>query len=203
MRSGAVVPTFGLCSLFRREFSFSIRECLAFSALFSNKSNLDYLEFGSGVSTLLAGLRKETRNVVSVEGNPNWMQNVSRKLKQYNIQRKVELRHANIGPVGWLSYPRFRNATALQYCIKPLRGFETFDIVFIDGRFRVACAAYAYTRLKHNGILLVHDYRQRANYASITKLYNLVGIVNSLAFFKQKRNRDWGSVFKKFLTDPS
>lgn len=188
-----------LCQALPLDGSFSLRECRLFLYQFQNKKEVSYLEFGAGTSTLIAGLR--AKRAVSVEGNQDWFLNTSLKLQKFKLNKIVQMRFANIGPTRAFSYPVFNNVSAHEYCVKPLRPLETFDLVLIDGRFRVACAAHAYTKLNHGATVLVHDYRHRTHYSDINRLYSLVGIAQTLAVFKPKPNKNPLSILRKHFHD--
>ena len=185
-----------LCSQLPAHGSLSFRECKLFVNLL--KAETEYLEYGSGASTIIAA--SIAKSVVSVEADTNWVQNTTKQLYTRGLMN-VDVRFANIGPVGHLSIPRFRNASAFSYCTLPLKAHETFDLVFIDGRFRVACASHAYHRLNPHGTLIVHDYRHRSHYSDINRLYTLTGFVQSMAVFKRKPNRNPSPVFFKHRFD--
>jgi hypothetical protein len=188
-----------LCQALPLQGSFSLRECRLFLYQFKNKRDVSYLEYGAGTSTLIAGLR--AKRAVSVEGSREWFLNTSLKLQKFKLNKTVQMRYANIGPTARLSYPMWSNASALEYCAKPLWGSEAFDLVLIDGRFRVACAAHVYARLNHGATLLVHDYRHRTHYSDINRLYSLVGIAETLAVFKRKPNKNPLQIFRKHFYD--
>jgi len=61
---------------------------------------------------------------------------------------------------------------------------NTFTVVLVDGRFRVACALKALWHLDHSrGVLLIHDWTQRKEeyHAPILKRYKLVTVIDRLA----------------------
>lgn len=188
----------GLCEALPLQGSFSLRECRLFVNHF-HRHTTNYLEYGCGISTFIAGLRAHTG--VSIEGNYDWYKNTSERLSKYRLNETIEMRYANIGPTGWLSYPKLQNASANAYCVNQLRPSETFDLVLIDGRFRVACAAHVYRHLNKKATLLVHDYRGRRHYSDILKLYSLVGFVQSLAVFKPKMLRNPNDIYTRHLYD--
>ena len=196
IKSGAMAV--GLCEALPLQGSFTLRECRLFVNHF-RKHTTTYLEYGCGVSTVIAALR--AKRGVSIEGNPDWYKNTSNKLYKYRLNGTIEMRYADIGPTGWLSYPMLRNASAHAYCARQLRPSETFDLVLIDGRFRVACSAYVYRHLNEKATLLVHDSRGRRHYSDILKLYSLVGFVQSLAVFKPKTLRNPNDVYTRHLYD--
>lgn len=66
---------------------------------------------------------------------------------------------------------------------------DHFDVVLVDGRFRVACALQALPHVKADGgILIFHDYYNRKGYyGSIEKWYEPVARGNVLGVFKKRR----------------
>ena len=189
-----------LCDALPLEGGFTMRECHFFINLFEKQGKTRYLEFGSGLSTILAALK--SKHVVSIEGDRAWFTNTSLKLKQYKLSASVDLRFANVGPTRAFSYPLFNNVSAHDY-VKPLRSLETFDLILVDGRFRVACAAYAYHRLNRRGRVLLHDYRGRPSYHQINRIYNLVGFVGSLGLFEPKLGKNPLQLFARHIHDPN
>ena len=65
--------------------------------------------------------------------------------------------------------------------------FKNFDLVFVDGRFRVACVLQTILNCK-NPIILVHDYPDRGYYHIIEKYLNVIEAKNSLYVFRKKEN---------------
>ena len=71
--------------------------------------------------------------------------------------------------------------------IKP----KSLDFVFVDGRYRAACALHAYSLLKDDGILAIHDYLDRApRYQIIESFYTIIEKADTGAIFKKKFNID-------------
>lgn len=61
---------------------------------------------------------------------------------------------------------------------------ETYDVVFVDGRFRVACALTAYNYLSADSYLVVGDFVDR-NYRDILDYYDWVNTSSKAAVFKK------------------
>jgi hypothetical protein len=77
----------------------------------------------------------------------------------------------------WASYSTKINKTSEQY-----------DLILVDGRFRVACACAAYLNLKDTGFLLIHDYASRSHYHPIEQFYTKVEEIEDLCVFKKNKN---------------
>jgi hypothetical protein len=102
--------------------------------------------------------------------------------------------HANIGPTGLLGYP-LENLTGQDFSLYSkeiflIRSNEKFDLIFIDGRFRVACALQAILySLKKPGIkILIHDYSRRPEYHVLEKFIEVQKSAESLYLFTVKRD---------------
>lgn len=94
-------------------------------------------EFGSGFSTLFYA--RLVGRVVSVEHNQAWFGRVSEM-----VGPNVRLIHQPLDSSG--NYPRQANLTG-----------ETYDVIIIDGRERVACAKNAWEALTPVGVILFDD----------------------------------------------
>jgi len=74
----------------------------------------------------------------------------------------------------------------VQESLKSL-GVEKVDFVFIDGRFRVACALHVLPFLNESGKIGVHDYMNRKQYHVIEKFYDRVENIDNGAIFVPKK----------------
>lgn len=151
----------------------------------NRKVNQDYLEYGAGGSTVWACNCNNISSVVSVEVDALWIENIKKKPLTitpnfYNPGYK----HKELG------VPTDNNEKdKWEMFSSGVSGL--FDIILVDGRFRVACAAYAYTLLKEDGVLLVHDYAEdRAEYKNIEKLYSITEQVDKLITTVKIPNQD-------------
>ena len=171
------------CSSLPLEGGFTYVECLTFLSYMHR--NLSYLEYGAGISTLLAA--SHCGNCVSIEGDARWIARMRNNISANGLDKNVALSIAHIGPTRSLSYPTWKNVTASIYCADTLHADEKFDIVLVDGRFRVACAAHAFKHLRSaESVLLVHDYTTRSWYRQMRRLYTLVATNDTLATFRPK-----------------
>ena len=77
---------------------------------------------------------------------------------------------------------------------------EKPDIIFIDGRFRVACALQGVILLRHravsdsSGFILIHDYTHRSQYHILEKYLIKVRSVETLTLLILRNNIDWNQL---------
>jgi hypothetical protein len=57
------------------------------------------------------------------------------------------------------------------------------DLVFVDGRFRVAAALYAYRVIEEGSYIMIHDYSIRAQYHIVERVMTKVEAADTLAVF--------------------
>jgi len=152
----------------------------------SLKPNHVVLEWGSGKSTIaIAPLVKQ---VYSIENNKEWFDEL-----KYIVPENVSLNYvpANEEPTGGDdgTYQQFKDYVDFAATLN-----RKFDIIFIDGRARVACAELAVKLLKKNGLLFVHDMRnpkieyRRDEYEPIFDMFELVDYEFTMYKFKPKKS---------------
>ena len=154
---------------------------------YANKSN-DIFEFGCGGSTVLISHLKNIKNLHSVDSDLNWINKVKEKVKE-----NVVFHFVNIGEIGDWGHPKDESQKAewpkYSNTLKDLPDYFP-DLVFVDGRFRVACALKSIEKMKKESYLMVHDYHPSRNYSVIEKWFNKIDSVNTLSVFKKKENID-------------
>lgn len=149
-----------------------------------------YLEFGCGGSTALA-LQKSKGMVVSVESDAQWIA----KLKESpDIMKAVQagrlaFYHADIGPVGPWGVPKDESRLKAwkSYYTAPwtFRDFD-YDLVLIDGRFRVMCALAAAIYVGPDTIVTMHDYGNRRGYFDIERYFDFVDQADKLIVMRKR-----------------
>ena len=80
-----------------------------------------------------------------------------------------------------------KDALCRRHCHPPGRD-ALFDVVFVDGRWRLACALQARWLLAPNGTLIVHDYNRYSR--QLSEWYYPQRVVGQLAVLK---SRTWKS----------
>ena len=129
----------------------------------------EYFEYGLGGSTVEAA--KTVSTVAGVDSSLDWCNKVTQEAPS------VRAHHVDIGPIKHAGYPDDRS-TRDKWPDYPRSIFDVAnkpDVILIDGRFRVACAAQVFLFCKHKKItptVLLHD-AYRGHYVSISRLFRL------------------------------
>ena len=128
-----------------------------------------YCEYGMGESTVLACNAPSVKKVYAVDSIRHWIEWVQNNLVIADTRGKAMLYYVDIGaesPDGapsenwghpldtskiddWWKYSSFMQVHNIK---------ETPDLVYVDGRFRVACALKSWELLADDGFLIVDDY---------------------------------------------
>lgn len=142
-----------------------------------------YFEWGSGGSTVIADSYKNIERIYSVESDQEWIDNVRLHL----CYDKTTFYYTDINAGEWgapKDSSKIANWPNYSSCIA--QATDAVDLILVDGRFRVACAAIAYKHLVNGGYLLVHDYSlARSHYHVIEKIYTVVDKANNLAVMQK------------------
>eukprot|EP01032_Pedospumella_encystans_P018964 gene18964-21574_t len=126
------------------KIAMTVREVALFERYLAKASN--YFEFGCGGSTILAcKVGQSELSVTSVDSSQQWIDTV--KSNEYVVAKDkkglAQMSTINIGPVGSWGYPT-ENVEASQgawylYSHAISMTDKKYDLVLVDGRFRVAC----------------------------------------------------------------
>jgi predicted RNA methylase len=144
-----------------------------------------YLEYGAGGSTLHA-VRMGARHVVSVDSSKDWVDAVRKNLP---TNSQVDLLYCNIGQVGaWGRPTDDEDIHAYHtYMAAPWKvvGEKSLDpqLVFIDGRFRVACFLYSLICASPGARILFDDYMTRKQYHVVEEFCSRYGNYGRMAVF--------------------
>ena len=105
--------------------------------------DLSVFEFGSGQSTLWWATRVE--HVVSIEHDAKWFERVNRTIP------------SNV------TYSHIRLVRDADYCRAAERAGRKFDVIVVDGRDRLNCAAHSLSALSARGVV-IWDNSEREQY---------------------------------------
>jgi hypothetical protein len=151
------------------------------------------LEFGSGGSTFL--FSENAMFTTSVESDKYFLKLIRKALLNKVQEKNTYLYWASIGPTKSYGQPlwslqRFFRHRYVNYYNKIFQKSENSrkaQIVFIDGRFRVACAMSSLLNIKQDFKIIVDDYFDRPEYSEIE---NVLGkpliLVGNTAIFEVK-----------------
>ncbi len=183
-------------------------EKLLFRDTLSGKTG-GYLEFGSGGSTCIAAAANFDR-VVSVENSQHWIGTVRDLCAKppFPLKSHVELVHGDIGPVKEWGVPADTSSVS-KWPNYIKAGWEAYadpcdgpNVVFIDGRFRVACAMSVLISTPHpeDITVILHDYDEaRPHYKVIMEFYELKARADTLVVLKPKPDLSRSKAFLCFI----
>ena len=168
-----------------------------------------YQEFGAGGSTLLA-IRSGLERVVAIDSDPDWVAAVrsNPEIAAAIETGRADILHADIGPVAEWGNPKSRDQTEKwpNYFAAAwetwARRAEKPDLVYVDGRFRVACCLSVILTVGVNAELrlLLHDVGpERPYYEEVLEFFDVVEQVNTLMVLKTKRDVATSKVMSVFL----
>lgn len=145
---------------------------------FKVKKNPRILEFGAGGSTVW--FSKRTKNLTTIESQPDWHSDVKANLESQQDCNKVDLR---------LIPEEYYNIC---------NTFEdnSFDLILVDARYRVKCIEKCRRLVKSGGILML-DNADRCKYKVLDKL------MEGWAFTKtvQEEPDDYGYFYENWQTN--
>jgi hypothetical protein len=147
------------------------------------------VEFGAGGSTLLLLEAGEGR-LVTVENDPAWLARLAESPRC--AAAAAEGRWAQVpvdqGPVGEWGWPldAARRDDGATYVNAPWSEMPEPDFVLVDGRYRVACALAALSRMGPEGRVAVHDFWPRPHYRTLLESADLDAMAGSLVLLRPK-----------------
>jgi hypothetical protein len=136
-----------------------------------------YFEYGCGTSTYLASNVDNIKKIYSVESDIEWANCIKQKIKRDNIV--YIFNDMDTKPKTW-GHPG-KTATDVQKInysshMKNLskEEQESIDLVFIDGRFRVACCLKCFDIMKDECSIVFDDFLNRPQYHIVLNYFDMV-----------------------------
>merc|ERR1711964_861016 len=129
----------------------------------------NYFEFGSGGSTERAVSRQNIRKIHVVENDMKWVSTLRARPDISAAENAGRLRFSalDFGPVGLNAYPLAKSPLAMRKWPAYSEQIKLFaatpwDLVLVDGRFRVACALKTLQTITNpvRTKVLIHDYER-------------------------------------------
>jgi hypothetical protein len=150
-----------------------------------------YFEFGAGGSTVLAVEKGLT--VYGVESHPEWVAALKAKLGD-----ACQLDVVDIGPTGDWGLPTSKAASPRfpDYSRAIQAHEKAFDLILVDGRFRVACTMTAIQHLLENhpqprkARIFIHDFWNRPSYHLVLQFLDVVEQIDTAGVFRVKADLD-------------
>jgi hypothetical protein len=148
-----------------------------------------YLEFGTGGSTILAAAHVAT-SVTSVDSSDEWQARVAKSCAAAGTQIVPLLVWVDIGRVGPWGRPiddsaksRWPEYFSAVWKIPQAMGT---DLCLIDGRFRVACFLSVLLHCSPLTTIMIHDFPERDIYHVVQQFADQIAIADSLAVFHRR-----------------
>ncbi len=154
-------------------------------------ASTNYLEFGSGGSTVLAATLV-SHSITSVESDIAWADRVVARIKQGVCRPRLHMIHVDIGETGKFGYPvglESRDKWDNYYTMvwQELDAAE-IDLVLVDGRFRVACFLTTLLRCPPNTRVMIHDFAVRPEYQAVRAFADEAEVADNLSVFTRRRD---------------
>lgn len=154
----------------------------------------NYLEFGSGGSTVQAALRQNIKRIVTVESDIEWINKIKELITSDD---KIEYKFIDLKPVPntWgYPGPNSTNEDKIQYSniITTLENSDKLDLILIDGRFRVACCLKCFNKINDNCLIVFDDFLDRPQYHVVLDYYEIIEKTTSesLVILRKKTDID-------------
>jgi hypothetical protein len=152
-----------------------------------------YFEYGSGGSTYQASIRNNINKIYSVESDKEWQNKLEEMIQSNNVT--YFFNEMNTLPNTW-GYPG-QNSNPIQHknYSDYIRNIskeeqEKIDLVFIDGRFRVACCLKCFDIINSDCFIAFDDFLNRIEYHIVLNFYNIIErtIDNRMVILQKKKN---------------
>lgn len=160
---------------------FSTEELIAFLSFLTE--NTTFFETGSGCSSMMA--KYFVKKSYAIEGCKNYYENhIKYGLKDILIFK--DLKPDN--PI-W-SYPGNKsNIEDWKNYFQSYKKEYNADVIFIDGRFKIATAMDMFNKIRDDTIILIHEYKSRPSYFILEEYYNYIYHWNTLYAFTKNKNK--------------
>lgn len=158
------------------------------------RSAKNYLEFGTGGSTLFSLINSEVK-ITSVDTHKPWISFIKKyRIIKENLEKRLNIHFIDIGSTKNWGYPVNEDSREKfpDFSSKIFKINSDYDLVLIDGRFRVACTLQTILNSRKNKSLkiLIHDYSLREDYKIVEKFLDILEKEKTLYVFKIKENTD-------------
>ncbi|HEC1763941.1 TPA: hypothetical protein R1722_000666 [Campylobacter lari] len=127
--------------------------------------------------------------IYSVESDINWLEYLRKwKIIRENEGKRLFFNYIDIGKTGEWGVPIEKDKEHLyeNYSKSIFTLKKDFDLVFVDGRFRVACVLQTLLNCPETTKILMHDFNDRPFYHNILDFLEIIDTADTMALFKIK-----------------
>jgi hypothetical protein len=169
------------------------------------RNSRDYVEFGTGGSTVVASTHVKN-SIISVDSSREWLDQV--RAACASSQTKPELIFIDIGPTGDWGVPIDASTKSrwpdYHSKIWKIPDSAAADLYFVDGRFRVACFAQIVLHCNPNAVIGIHDFNSRPNYHCVREIAREIATAGDISFFRPLPKKEAAeAMLQSFRTEPS
>lgn len=172
----------------------------------TSKKGSKYFEYGSGGSTHLV-LKTTSHFVVSVESTLAWSNKVVEQARSIGEDIRLQSIVVDIGPTGSAGSPTNRSHIVKWPTYSSMiSAVPNADLVFVDGRFRVACTLKTLLYATSRPIIIMHDFWNREKYHVVLEFVDVLENATTMAVLRSKEGFDRDRVAtlaKKYELEPS
>ena len=161
-----------------------------------------YFEYGAGESTKLAARRGNLSRIVSTESDRDFIE--SELMSDADVRSSVnagrlEFVAVDVGPTGRWGRPADRSKRHQwpDYPKVISKSQTPWDLVLVDGLFRVACVAEVMLQ-QPEAKLFVHDFWRRKRYRPVFRFCEEVESVDELVLLRRKPDVSNDVILKVF-----
>lgn len=146
----------------------------------------NYLEYGSGGSTVLAS-QYNLNSIISVDSDKFWADKVESEIDR--SRKFISINYCDIGPVRDWGIPTDLSGSKnyWKYVVLPWKVSKdrnTYpDLILIDGRFRVSCFIYSWMNADEGTTILFDDYTVRPEYHVLERIFTPIATHGMMAEF--------------------
>lgn len=160
---------------------FSQEELIGFMSFLTNKTI--FFETGSGCSSIIASYY--SKRVYSIEGSKYWYE--KGKNRKNNNKNNYILKDLKVDDNNWSVPGKKSNIEDWKNYFQSYKKEYNADVIFIDGRFKVATAMDIFDKIKDDTVVLIHEYKTRPSYFILEEYYNYIYHWNSLYALMKKK----------------
>lgn len=162
---------------------FSSEELIAFLS-FLTKDTI-FFETGSGCSSVMA--KYYSKKSYAIEGCKEFY----KRHIEYGLKNNLIFKDLKPDKPTW-SYPGVNsNIKDWKNYFQSYKKEYNADVIFIDGRFKIATAMDIFNKIRDDAIVLIHEYKSRPSYFILEEYYNYIYHWNTLyAFIKNKNKKE-------------
>ena len=163
------------------------------------------LEYGGGGSTVWAN--QSGKRGTCVENNKVWIGVIQEVIENFGNPNNLTLIYANTGITGSYGMPMFGNYTpglvekGLTYVTIPFSGVRQatqYDLVLVDGRWRVSCCLYSALMIPKDVPILLDDYEDNRGYEILPEFFE-IQLFGRLARLTLKNNINRLNLYYAFV----